>query len=261
MAQTNGVRLKKKFGQHFLRDYDILASIISHAQLTEHDAVLEVGSGDGFLTGALLDCPLKKLWSFEIDPEWAAKINEQIVDDRFTLFEQDFLTVDVNQFATDAPWTIVANLPYNITFPILEIIRKNNILFSRGIIMVQEEVAQKLAKKAGKGKDYGFISLFYQHYFELKLLDKVLPESFIPAPNVVSRLLAFTVKKDRAVINNEPAFWEFIKVCFKQPRRTLRNNLAQSPYKISLFDEQTLAKRAQQLTVDQLLVVWNKLSV
>lgn len=261
MAQTNGVRLKKKYGQHFLRDYNILASIISHAQLKEQDPVLEIGCGDGFLTKALLDCPLKKLWSFEIDPEWALKINQTVADDRFILFEQDFLTVDMQQFAADAPWVVVANLPYNITFPILELLRTHATLFARGVIMVQEEVAQKLVKKAQSGKDYGFISLFYQHYFEWKLLDKVLPQSFIPAPKVVSRVLAFTVRKDRPSIYKEAAFWDFIKVCFKQPRRTLRNNLAQFPEQLSVIDQETAAKRAQQLSMQELLCLWDKIGM
>lgn len=261
MAQTNGVRLKKKYGQHFLRDYDVLASIIMHAQLTEHDAVLEIGCGDGFLTSALLDSPLKKLWSFEIDAEWAAKIKQKVDDDRFTLFEQDFLEYNPELFAADAPWILVANLPYNITFPILEIIRKHTAFFSRGVIMIQKEVAEKLVKKAHGGKDYGFVSLYYQYYFDFKLLDKVLPESFIPAPKVISRLISFTVKHNRIPINKEAEFWEFVKLCFKQPRRTLRNNLANVPHLLAVFDEQTLAKRAQQLNMDELLLLWDKIMV
>jgi 16S rRNA A1518/A1519 N6-dimethyltransferase RsmA/KsgA/DIM1 with predicted DNA glycosylase/AP lyase activity len=69
----------------------------------------------------------------------------------------------------------------------------------------------------------------------------------------------FKVKKERVQIIHENTFWEFIKICFKQPRRTLRNNLAQSPYQLNLFDAQTLAKRAQQLTMQELLVLWNRL--
>lgn len=259
MAHTDGVRLKKKFGQHFLHDYDILASIISHADLTEQDAILEIGCGNGFLTAALLDCPIKKLWSFEIDPEWAEKTESKIVDDRFTLFLEDFLTADITNLSADAPWKIVANIPYNITFPILEIVRKNNHLFSSGILMVQEEVAQKLAKKACSGKDYGFISLFYQHYFHLRLLDKVHPDSFVPAPKVTSRLLAFTVKKEITPIPQEDAFWEFIKACFKQPRRTLRNNLQATVYQATKLDDAALAKRAQQLNIQELMLLWHRL--
>lgn len=260
MAHINGVRLKKKFGQNFLRDYDVLAKIISAAELTDQDAVLEIGCGDGFLTAALLDCPIKKLWSFEIDPDWAEKTSHKIKDERFTLWLKDILTIDINSLQPNAPWTIVANLPYQITFPILELIKNNRLMFNRGVIMMQEEVAQKLVKKANSGKDYGFISLFYQHYFEWKLLDKVSPDSFVPAPNIFSRLLHFAVKKELLPIANEARFWEFVKLCFKQPRRTLRNNLITSEYRLQNIEVKILDKRAQQLSLEHLLHLWQQIT-
>ncbi|QQR54097.1 ribosomal RNA small subunit methyltransferase A [bacterium] len=257
MAQSAGVLLKKKFGQHFLRDYDVLAKIIQHAQLTEADSVLEIGCGDGFLTRALLDEPIKKLCSFEIDQQWATQVKNSIQDDRFELKIQDILTIQNDFFVHDGLWKVVANLPYNITFPILEIFRLQSDYLDRGIIMIQEEVAQKLAKKAGNGKDYGFVSLFYQYYFDFTLLDKVLPASFFPMPNVVSRLIAFRPKKERPAIEDAENFWNFIKLVFKQPRRTLKNNLAESSLKISQLSEEVLQKRAQQLDFQQLLQLWH----
>ena len=86
--------------------------------------------------------------------------------------------------------------------------------------MIQEEVAQKIVKTSGRG--YGFPSLFFQHYFEWKLLEKVPPGAFFPPPKVYSRLLYFKPKKMLQQIPDEAEFWEFIKHCFAQPRRTLK---------------------------------------
>ena len=123
---------------------------------------------------------------------------------------------------------ILSNLPYQITFPILHLLQKNRDLLKEGVMMIQEEVAQKIVKTSGRG--YGFPSLFFQHYFEWKLLQKVPPGAFLPPPKVYSRLLYFKPKKDVIQIPDEPKFWEFIKRCFAQPRRTLRNNLASTHY-------------------------------
>ena len=128
-----------------------------------------------------------------------------------------------------------------------------------GVVMVQEEVAQKILKT--HGRSYGFVSLFFQWFFEWKLLDKVPPEAFDPAPKVFSRLLYFKPRKDVAKINREEAFWVFIKTCFKQPRRTLRNNLMQSHYNLDAIDVKTLDLRAQQLSMTDLLAIWNQVGL
>ena len=277
MAQSDGIYLKKRFGQHFLRDYDVLAKIIHAADLKENDSVIEIGCGDGFLTHALIDQPIKSLCCFEIDTEWSDKIKQQIADTRFQMRQQDFLTVEPSFFKEHEPWTIVANLPYNITFPILDIFRLHVDHIDRGIIMVQEEVAQRLVKRVGQGKDYGFASVFYQYCFEFRLLDKVLPQSFFPMPAVVSRLVAFVPKQERAPIIQETLFWDFLKTCFKQPRRTLRNNIkhmhnlkqqAVHDYLGTFSDRNVyidyqsipslfLDKRAQQLDFKDFLCIWN----
>ena len=124
--------------------------------------------------------------------------------------------------------------------------------------MIQEEVAQKIVKKSGR--DYGYSSLFFQHYFELKLLDKISPGAFFPTPKVYSRLLYFKPKQNLIEIDREEEFWKFIKLCFHQPRRTLRNNLAQSHFDLSILDSEILLKRAQQLSMQDLLGIWSVLN-
>ena len=123
--------------------------------------------------------------------------------------------------------------------------------------MVQEEVAQKITKTSGRG--YGFVSLFLQYFFELELMGKIPPSAFYPPPKVYSRLLYFKPKVDLVPIPDEAQFWQFIKRCFSQPRRTLRNNLAQSHYDLAKISDETLALRAQQMGFDDFLTVWNKI--
>jgi 16S rRNA (adenine1518-N6/adenine1519-N6)-dimethyltransferase len=118
--------------------------------------------------------------------------------------------------------------------------------------MIQEEVAQKLVKTTGR--DYGYSSLFFQHFFTLTLLDKVPPTAFFPPPKVTSRLVYFRPKEQPEPIEREEKFWVFIKQCFAHPRRTLRNNLATYSYKD--IPEKYMPLRAQQMTMADFLAIW-----
>jgi len=246
---------KKQYGQHFLRDSRYLHCIFNAANLTPESSVFEIGGGDGFLTRAILGFDIKRLWVFEIDEEWATEL-KKIQDDRLTVFLDNILDVDFSRFEKDKPWTLLANLPYNITFPILHMLQKNRHFLNEGVIMIQEEVAQKILATHGRG--YGYVALFFQRYFDWKLLDKVPPAAFYPPPKVFSRLLYFKPKVDIVAIPQEEKFWKFIKVCFKQPRRTLSNNLRGTQY-LEYFNEETRALRAQQLNMQDLLDLWSKI--
>ena len=248
-------RLKKKYSQNFLKDLRYIDSMLDAVDLTSETPVFEIGGGAGALTKAILREKIKKLWVFEIDPEWVSVLGE-IKDPRLTVFGENFLDVDFKRFEEDQPWTLLANLPYQVTFPILHALQKHRDLLKEGVVMVQEEVAQKILKT--RGRNYGFVSLFFQWFFDWKLLDKVPPEAFYPQPKVFSRLLYFKPKKDVPEIKNEEAFWTFIKTCFKQPRRTLRNNLMQSHYNLDEIGVTTLDLRAQQLSMNDFLTLWNQ---
>lgn len=258
MAQSHGIALKKQYGQHFLRDQKVVEHILENVTLSTDSSVFEIGCGDGFLTREIVKHPFARFWIFEIDPQWAGFVRNSIKDKRLTVFEDNILDVDFKRFEPNKPWTLLSNLPYQITFPILHLLQKNRELLKEGVVMMQEEVAQKIMKTSGRG--YGFPSLFFQHYFEWKMLQKVPPGAFLPPPKVYSRLLYFKPKKDIIQIPDEPKFWEFIKRCFAQPRRTLRNNLSSTHYDMSKIPEETLKLRAQQMSMDDFLKLWKLLN-
>jgi len=253
---TNDIPLKKKFGQHFLRDKKIAREAV-HKVPIKGASVFEIGCGDGFLTREILRAGLERLWIFEIDPDWANFARTHFYEDkRVTVFEENILDVDFSLFEQYKPWTLIANLPYQITFPILHMLHRNRHLIQEGVIMVQEEVAQKIVKTRGRG--YGYQSLFMQHFFEWKLMSKVPPSAFYPPPKVFSRLMYFKPKEVEK-IPDEQKFWKFIKVCFHQPRRTLRNNIKQGHFDSAVFSDELLAKRAQELGMEDFLRLWDLL--
>lgn len=254
-AESSGIGLKKRYGQHFLRDHSVVDHMIDHVQLTNQTSIFEIGCGDGFLTEAILQQPCERLWVFEIDQEWAQHVREKFPDARLTVFEENFLDLDFGRLKPHAPWTVLANLPYQVSFPILYLFCKHVDLLREGVVMIQEEVAQKVVKTSGRG--YGFPALFLQHHFEWKLLKKVLPGAFLPPPKVDSRLIYFKARPVIAPIPEEEEFWKFIKLCFRQPRRTLRNNLAQSHYPLEKFPIEILELRSQQLGMPEFLQLWD----
>jgi len=254
---SEGIVLKKRYGQHFLRQEWVVDHIVKAVNLDSTSSVFEIGCGDGFLTREIIKQPIARLWVFEIDHEWADYVKNEITDQRLHVYTDNILDVDFSIFEPHKPWTILANLPYQITFPILHMLQRNRHLLKEGVVMVQEEVAQKVVKQEGRG--FGFPALFFQHYFELKLLDKIPPSAFYPPPKVDSRLVYLKPRATVDPIPDEEQFWKFIKMCFRQPRRTLKNNLAQSHFDLNFLDEETLALRAQQMKKDDFLRIWQNI--
>lgn len=257
MKSRHGIFFKKQFGQNFLHDHSITDSMINSVTISPRISILEIGCGDGFLTKALIDSDAKVILGYEIDPEWFGYLKKRLKDSRFQLINQDILTVDWTFFEKYMPLVLLANLPYNITFPLLYKIQQHRLLFSEITIMVQEEVAQKIIKTSGK--DYGFISLFFQYYFEWSLLDLVPPTAFEPSPQVYSRLLHGKKRNNIEPIDQEEEFWNFVKLCFKQPRRTINNNLIGTIYEKKIIEKSFETLRAQQMSISDFKFLWKKL--
>lgn len=252
-----GIDLKKKYGQHFLKDQSVIDNIINSVTITYESSIFEIGCGEGILTRSILKTKAKRLWVFEIDPSWAEYVQKNYPDSRMTIFQKDILEVDFSIFSEYKPWILLANLPYQITFSILYKLVEIRDVLSEGTVMIQEEVAQKIAKIYGRG--YGFHALYLQHFFEIKLLEKIKPGAFYPPPKVDSRLLYFKPRKNLDEIVNPEEFWKFIKRCFLQPRRNLKNNLQMYHYELNKLSEDILHLRAQELSKSDLLDIWKKL--
>jgi len=250
-------RIKKQFGQHFLRWPQITQAMCERVNLTSTSSVLEIGPGDGFLTKTILQYDIARLWAFEIDADWVEYLNKTIDDNRLTVFHENILDVDVTKFEPHTPWTVLANLPYLITFPILHLLQKNRALLKEGVVMMQEEVAQKIVKTGGRG--YGYPSLFFQYYFDWELMQKIPPQAFEPPPKVFSRLLYFKPKQSIVPIPQEKQFWKFIRLCFSHPRRTLRNNLKTTHFDLNKISDETLALRAQQMKMADFISIWDNI--
>ncbi len=252
-------RKKKSLGQHFLRKQSTVDNMIAAVKVTPETTVLEIGCGDGFLTRSILNqTSCKELRCYEIDKDWSTYVKEHVKDARLNIHLKNILLVNfAEELAANAPLVVLANLPYQITFPILFIFQNNKHLIQEGVVMIQEEVAQKIT--ASRGKGYSPTSLFFQHHFELKLLEKIEPGAFSPAPKVFSRLLYFKPRTTLIEIPDEKLFWEFLKSCFKSPRQTLRNNLRTSHYNLEAIPEELHKKRAQEFSIEQLIELWIKI--
>ena len=251
---------KKQFGQHFLRKQSVVDNMIEKVKITPKTTIMEIGCGDGFLTRSiLLQTNCKKLIVFEIDEQWANVVKNEIKDPRLNINIENILDVDLQTLQKETPLVLLANLPYQITFPIMFLLQKNKELFSEGVVMIQEEVAQKIVAK--RGRPYSAASLFLQYHFKFELMEKVGPENFAPPPKVNSRLLYFKPKLNVPKIKNEEEFWKFLKLCFKFPRRTLQNNLKTTHYDLNETAPEILKLRAQQVSFEQFLDLWNLLNI
>lgn len=254
MVLIGGISTKKKFGQHFLRDQSVVDSMLAAVSITPQSSIFEIGCGDGFLTRSILATHCARLWVFEIDPAWADYVQKYYPDPRMMIFQEDIIQVDFARFQPHAPWLLLANLPYQITFPLLYRLHEFRHLLQEAVVMMQEEVAQKLTKQSGRG--YGIHALFFQYYFTVRLLTKVPPSAFVPPPKIYSRLVYLKPKMHVVPIAQEDAFWRFIKFCFAFPRRTLKNNLAQTHYGRYLESMEFGNKRAQEMCMDDFLALW-----
>lgn len=246
---------KKRFGQHFLRKQSVVDHMIEKVAITSDTTVMEIGCGDGFLTRSILShSPCKKLLCFEIDPEWREVVLAQVKDPRLDLQLADILVLD--WLILPVPVTLLSNLPYQITFPLLFKMVQHKHLFAEGVVMVQEEVAQKLV--ATSGRSYTHVSLFLRHHFTFELMEKIGPEAFEPAPKVNSRLVYFKPRTGQP-IPEEERFWKFVKHAFASPRQMLRNNFKHAGYPLTAFPAATLNLRAQQVSFEILLDLWKLL--
>lgn len=248
----------KEFGQHFLNDPSIAEDIATAAQLSESDRVWEVGPGLGILTHAICNSAAS-LRAYELDRRLKSTLEEEF-GDRIELVMQDILSVNWQQeLITQAPIKIVANIPYQITSPLLYQIEANAASITRVVMMIQKEVADRLTAIPGT-KDYGQITLRLRLLFDISVLFYVGREKFSPAPRVDSAVILMTPRKDVPQIDHPAMFHRLINVAFAHRRKTLRNNLkslipADKLDKLQELSKIELSRRGETLSEEEFILL------
>ncbi len=221
-------RPKKRFGQNFLRDPNIVRKIIEAAELGPEDQVVEIGPGLGALTEHLL-AAAGRVHVLEVDRDLAQKWGER-VEPNLSVHVGDALRLDWAAFLDHPPYKMVANLPYNISSQILFKILDHRASFSRLILMFQKEVGDRLCAAPG-GKDYGILSVLFQLWYDIRKVTAVAPGAFTPPPKVNSSVLCFEpLLQPRVPVADHRFFQRVVKGAFSQRRKTLRNALVGSGF-------------------------------
>ena len=225
-----GLVPRKKWGQHFLIDRNILNKVIRTAQIDENDVVLEVGPGLGEMTVELAR-KAKKVITVEIDQKLVELLKKKLIGySNLEVVKSDILKVDFNELFNqeEIPVKVVANLPYQISTPLLFRFVESRKVFSTLTLMLQKEVAERMIAPPG-GKDYGPLSIFVQMVGNLFIPFSVKPTAFYPSPRVESAVIHMAWKEKPMVGRREEEwFRKIVKGCFSYRRKTLINALKHS---------------------------------
>ena len=237
-------RTKKRLGQNFLINPDVIDDILEQANITKEDVVVEIGAGAGFVTEQLVK-HAKKVIAIELDED-AIKELEKIPCDNLQIIHQDVLKTDLSNLC-DEKIKIVANIPYYITSPIIahllgEIDDLNNSNRNKIvdiILMVQEEVARRVvANETSPSKQYGLLTILSQFWAECSIFRLVGRKSFYPAPKVNSALIYMKVRTEPLLkLSDYKHFRRTIKVAFSQRRKTLKNCLVSNGFSLEKVKE------------------------
>ena len=246
-------RTKKRLGQNFLVNPDVIADIIDFAQITKDDVVLEIGPGVGFVTEQLVK-HAKKVIAVELDEE-AIKELEKLDCDNLQIIHNDILKTDLSDLCEEKI-KVVANIPYYITSPIIahllgeidDLENKNRNKIVDIILMVQEEVARRIvATENSASKQYGLLTILSQFWADCSIIRLVGRRSFYPAPKVNSALVSLKVRKEPLLkLSDYKHFRKTIKAAFSQRRKTLKNCLVGAG-----FDKEKVAHVISQMNLDE----------
>lgn len=213
-------QMKKKFGQNFLRDKNLLKKIVDSANIKDKN-VIEIGPGQGALTNFLV-LDAKKVLAYEIDTDLKPSLEAiKANNENFDYIFQDILLVDLK---LKEPHHVVANIPYNITSPIIFKILETPLIES-ATLMVQKEVCDRITSEPNS-KNYNALSVIVQYFMDVKKLINVSRQLFMPVPKVDSAVFKMVRKKSPLNKEKEELFIKIVKASFRQKRKTLSNNLS-----------------------------------
>jgi len=246
-------RTKKRLGQNFLINGEIIQDIIEFANISPEDTILEIGPGVGFVTEQLIK-HAKKVIAVELDEE-AIKELKKLNAPNLEIIHNDILKTDISSLCEEKV-KVVANIPYYITSPIIahllgevdDLDNKNRAHIKDIILMVQEEVARRMvANENSQGKQYGLLTILSQFWADVKILKLVGRKSFFPAPKVNSALVKLDVKTEpRLKLTDYTHFRKTVKAGFAQRRKNIKNCLLNAG-----FPKENVIKALNELGIDE----------
>ena len=221
----HGFHFKKQFGQNFISDTNLLESIVTASGIDENTTVVEIGCGAGTLTRALAE-KAKKVYAFDVDTALQPVLAETLAGlDNVEVIFRDFTKVNLPQLDKEiGEFTVVANLPYYITTPLITKLLDESEKVQGISIMVQEEVAERFCAKENTA-EYGSITAAIALKGEAKIVKRVSRNLFYPRPNVDSAVVKITFDRGRVAVKSEKAYRQTVKCAFLNRRKTLENNL------------------------------------
>lgn len=246
-------RTKKRLGQNFLINGDVIKTIIDNANISQEDTVIEIGPGVGFVTEQLVK-HAKQVIAIELDEEAINEL-EKLNAPNLKIIHADILKTDLSQLCQDNI-KIVANIPYYITSPIIahllgevdDLNNKNRNKITDIILMVQEEVARRMvANENSPSKQYGPLTILSQFWADIQIFKLVGRKSFYPAPKVDSALVKLVVKKNpRLILSDYSHFRKTVKASFAQRRKNIKNCLLNAG-----FPKEVVIRALNKLNIDE----------
>lgn len=267
IINNNGFNFKKKFGQNFLIDKNILDKIINATEADGDSVVLEIGPGIGTLAVELAKRGAT-VYAIEIDSTLIPILEKNFeLYPNIKLIHGDALKVDYKEIL--APYIgekkikVAANLPYYITTPLIFKILETDLPWESITLMMQLEVAQRICAKPGR-KDYGSLTVAVNYYGKPTLITKVPSQAFFPSPKVDSAVLNIKLNTEKIFVKDQQLFFKIIKTAFNQRRKTLLNNLLNLG-KLNKEELNNLLKsinidgsrRAESLTIEEFALLTN----
>ncbi len=265
LLEKYNFNFKKKFGQNFLKDKNILENIVKKSEIDKDTLVIEIGVGAAALT-LTMQPYAKNIIGYEIDTSLKEILNEKLSEYKnIEIIYGDFLKQNVKNDLKKYNYKklyVVANLPYYITTPIITKIIGDNIDVDKIVVMVQKEVGDRFNARPGT-KDYNSLTIFLNYYFDIKKLLDVSRNCFTPKPNVDSIVVEMKKKATKYEVKDEDLFFKLVRDSFKHKRKNLRNNL--KFYDLDKIEEVLnkynldLNVRAESLPIDMFVEVSNNL--
>ena len=245
------MRAKKSLGQNFLRDPKVIDNIVNTLDLTADDTIVEIGPGEGALTGELLKRAANVI-AIEFDRDMIAILRERFGRaDNLEIVEHDVLDIDLAGLVPGSRAKLVGNLPYNISTPILQRLIECRESFSTIVLMFQREVVDRITASPG-GKDRGFLSVLVEDAFTTERLFDIAPTAFDPVPKVWSSVVRLTPR--RSSVRDVKHFRQVLSTSFAQKRKTILNNLknvfTDAPARLEAAAIHG-SRRAETLTLDE----------